>query len=347
MRKKERITKYIKYSILLLILLLLIIIGINYKKVLHYSQSEINKVLSNFYISFDKILSNDSVITEDKMEKQIKGIPLTNDDTFTYKDIVSYQEGVNQVFKIIGDKEYYYKNFSSLKKYYEGIKDKLSTSYYQEILDEKKEVYLLNIFQNIYEKENYYYSKTNIIGIGKTIDYTYLDIEIVAVADTTNFFIQDIRLILDKYDRIDNIQLLKEWTEVEYTTTPLSSESILYDSHKDFLKLWDKIVENLTNYNVYQEYTKGETSDVTYKINTLIEEVAIENKDYEILKQLFIDGKGTFLNYGCIEYYIEDIDMNALTTYQMKFSNNTYFIVYNRLTNKIENISLTKIETEN
>lgn len=347
MRKKERINKYIKYGILFLLLIVILVTAINHEKILNYSQKEINKVLSNFYISFDKILNSDSVVAEEKIEKPIKGIPLSSDDTFTYKDIASYQEGVNQVFGIIGDKEYYYKNFSSLEKYYKGIKDKLSTNYYNAVLNEEKEEYFLDLFQNIYEKEYYYYSKANIIGIGKTLDYTYLDVQIAAVADTTNFFTQDIRLILDEYDRIDDVELLKEWTEVEHTTTPLTKESILYDSHKDFLKLWDNILDSLTNYNIYQEYSKGETSDVSYKINTLIEEIDIENKDYETLKQLFIDGKGNFLNYGCIEYYIEDVDMNALTTYQMKFTNNTYYIIYNRLSNQIENISLTKIETEN
>jgi len=337
MRKKERIQKIIKWLIIGFLLLGILLIGLNYKKIISFTTTKLEEISSNFYISFDKILGDEPVI-EEKQEKPIKGIDLISDDTITYKDAMSYQKGLETFFTKAGEKNHYYDSFSDVKKYHQPLKDQLSGTYYSDIINDKKEPVLINVFNNIYKNEYVFYHKVSLVGFGKTTKNTYLDAEIVAVGDTEHFFTQTVRLILDKYHRINDIQLIKPYEEVENTTAPITKESILYDSHKDFLNLWDNIVSNLTNKEVYEEYKKGETSEVTYKINTMIENVKLENKDVEVLKKLFLAGKGTFENYGFTEYYVEDKEMNALTTYTIKFSENTFQIIYNRLTNQILNI---------
>lgn len=339
MRKKERIQKIIKWVIIGFLLLGILLLGFNYKKIINVVTSNLEKVSSNFYISFDKILGEEPVI-EEKKEKLIKGMDLTSDDTITYKDAMSYQKGLEIFFAKAGDKKHYYETFSNVKEYHKPLKDQLSTNYYSDIINDKKQPIFIDLFNNVYKNEYVFYHKVSLVGFGKTTKNTYLDAEIVAVGDTEHFFTQTVRLILDEYNRINDVQLIKSYEEVENTTAPITKESILYDSHKDFLKLWNNIVSTLTNKDVYEEYKKGETSEVTYKINTMIENVKLENKDVEVLKKLFLAGKGTFENYGFTEYYVEDKEMNALTTYTVKFSENTFQLIYNRLTNQIDKITI-------
>lgn len=342
MRKKERVIRGIKISILLLLLFCIFLLVMNRNAVLGFATDSINSISSKFYVSFDRFLG-DVPVTEEEVEEPIEGINLEEDDTFTYQDIAAYQAGISDLFAIIGDKDYYYDHFSDVQDYYEGIQTKLSGDYLEDILNERKDSIFTTIFENIYKNEYMYYQKANLFGIGKTTNHTFLDVEIVAIGDSEHFFTQQVQLTLDSYDRIQDVKMLKEWTEVENTTTPLTKASILYSSQKDFLYRWNEIIDGLTNAKVYEDYRTGETSDVTYRMNTLIETVN-QNRDPsldpEILRQLFISGKGTFENYGCVKYEIQDIDMTALTVYEMKFSDQSYLVTYNRMTNMIESITV-------
>lgn len=342
MRKKERIIKAIKIIILLLILMAISMFFLNIKKIANAFSEFATEEASNFYIQFDKILSEEPETEE--IEEKIIGINLEEDKPYTYKDIVSYQEGINDFFQKIGDKDYYYKNFSNLNNYYSEVKDKLTGDYYYALVNKKTDSVISKAMNDIYKIQNCYYWEANIIGIGKTLENTYLEVEIVAVGDITNFYTQILKLYLDKYNRISNVEKLNNIHESVNTTTPLGKESILYNTHESFLENWNKIKDKLKNPTIYQEFSSGEDSNVTYKINTLIDSVEVDNKDYDIIKQIFIDSKGTFENCGFIEYHIQDIDLSALTIYTLKFNKNTYEITYNRLTNKIENINLKQTE---
>ena len=153
MRKKERVIRGIKISILLLLLFCIFLLVMNRNAVLGFATDSINSISSKFYVSFDRFLG-DVPVTEEEVEEPIEGINLEEDDTFTYQDIAAYQAGISDLFAIIGDKDYYYDHFSDVQDYYEGIQTKLSGDYLEDILNERKDSNFTTIFENIYKNQN-------------------------------------------------------------------------------------------------------------------------------------------------------------------------------------------------
>ena len=78
-------------------------------------------------------------------------------------------------------------------------------------------------------------------------------------------------------------------------------------------------------------YENIEDEESKLELSSLIENLNLENKDDEVLKKLFLMGRGTFNNYYITKVYLEDKDALAKSLFTVSFVNGrnvTEFKVY-------------------
>ena len=280
------------------------------------------------------------VLEGDTEEKDIKLDELNS--CITTEELDKLTENTTNLFNLIYSKDYYYENYYDLEKYFENTKDFFTNDYYESIVENKNNN-LKKIADNIYSKENQFFKQGKIIEFEEDINKRYIVVEIVYLNDSKSFITDKIKLTIDDECKISDSAIISQGEVVDNTTKALTSEgSILSDNEiNNFKRVFSNFLGEMYNEELYINIEDEESK---LELSSLIENLNLENKDDEVLKKLFLMGRGTFNNYYITKVYLEDKDALAKSLFTVSFVNGrnvTEFKVYfSRINQSITSISM-------
>lgn len=286
-------------------------------------------------IPFEHFILQDTEETKDiELNKLTKYIKI--------EELEKTQKNISKLFDTICNETYYYNNYYKLDKFYNDVKELFSNEYYDKLISNKNQD-LKKIADNIYYKEHQVYKESNIIEMGVDNDNEkYFIVDVIYLNDTQSFIIDEIKVYIDENLKIINTQLISEMNSVVNTIKPLSSkDSLLDDNELDkFSKVLLDFFNNMKNQELYNMVIE-ENNEL--QLSTLIENIKLENKNNETLKNLFLIGRGRFDNYEITDYYINDKDGLANSYYIISFVNGKtikkFLFEYSRITGTIVSVS--------
>ena len=280
------------------------------------------------------------VLEGDTEEKDIKLDELNS--CITTEELDKLTENTTNLFNLIYSKDYYYENYYDLEKYFENTKDFFTNDYYESIVENKNNN-LKKIADNIYSKENQFFKQGKIIEFEEDINKRYIVVEIVYLNDSKSFITDKIKLTIDNECKISDSEIISQGEVVDNTTKALTSEgSIISDNEiNNFKRVFSNFLGEMYNEELYENIEDEESK---LELSSLIENLNLENKDDEVLKKLFLMGRGTFNNYYITKVYLEDKDALAKSLFTVSFVNGrnvTEFKVYfSRINQSITSISM-------
>ncbi len=280
------------------------------------------------------------VLEGDTEEKDIKLDELNS--CITTEELDKLTENTTNLFNLIYSKDYYYENYYDLEKYFENTKDFFTNDYYESIVENKNNN-LKKIADNIYSKENQFFKQGKIIEFEEDINKRYIVVEIVYLNDSKSFITDKIKLTIDDECKISDSEIISQGEVVDNTTKALTSEgSIISDNEiNNFKRVFSNFLGEMYNEELYENIEDEESK---LELSSLIENLNLENKDDEVLKKLFLMGRGTFNNYYITKVYLEDKDSLAKSLFTVSFVNGrnvTEFKVYfSRINQSITSISM-------
>ena len=280
------------------------------------------------------------VLEEDTEEKDIKLDEVEN--CITTEDLDKLTENTTNLFNLIYGKDYYYENYYDLEKYFENTKDFFTNDYYESLIKNKNNN-LKKIADNIYSKENQFFKQEEIIEFEEDTDKRYIVVEIVYINDSKSFTTDKIKLTIDNECKISDSEIISQGEVADNTTKALTSEgSIISDNEiNNFKRIFSNFLGEMYNEELYKNIEDEESK---LELTSLIENLTLENKDEEVLKKLFLAGRGTFNNYYITKVYLEDKDALAKSVFTVSFvkgNDVTEFKVnFSRINQSITSISM-------
>ena len=229
-----------------------------------------------------------------------------------------------------------------LEKYYENTKDFFTDEYYKNLLENKKND-LKKIADSIYSKENQFYKQAEIIEFEGDVDERYVVIEIAYLNDSKSFIVDKIKLNINDECKISNSEIISQGEVVDNTTKALSADDSMINNNEvdNFRKVFSNFLGNMYNEELYKNIEDEESQ---LELTSLIENLSLENKDDEVLKSLFLSGRGTFKNYYITKVYLDDKDALAKSIFTVSFVNGSnvkeFKVYFSRINQSITSISM-------
>lgn len=280
------------------------------------------------------------VLEGDTEEKDIKLEEVEN--CITTEELDKLTENTKNLFNLIYGKEYYYENYYDLEKYFENTKDFFTNDYYESLIKNKNNN-LKKIADNIYSKENQFFKQEEIIEFEEDTDKRYIVVEIVYINDSKSFITDKIKLTIDNECKISDSEIISQGEVVDNTTKSLTSEgSIISDNEiNNFKRVFSNFLGEMYNEELYKNIEEEESK---LELTSLIENLTLENKDEEVLKKLFLAGRGTFNNYYITKVYLEDKDALAKSLFTVSFVKGNevteFKVNFSRINQSITSISM-------
>lgn len=298
-------------------------------------------ILTSCQIPFERFLGDDSNTPKEII---VEGIKETKPNK-TIEDVNNYKEKLKSIFGIIGDNDFYLKNFNNKEGFYAPIKTFFDENYLSKIESGENKNILGKVIDNIYYKENTKFKEARIIGVGETLYSTKIEVEVVSIDDTTSFGIQYIDIYLNQDNLINDIILIADLTTAQNTTKEITDDSLLLKDNNEFINVFETFITPFKSKTIYDLSLNSEKQqDFEYEINVVLDNIEMQNKNNEVLKTLFKAGKASFDNYGIVEYMNYDKNAEPITVYKVRFSLEgeliDFTINYNRLEKVIQKISL-------
>lgn len=301
----------------------------------------ISLFLTSCEIPFQRFLSDETSVTQ---EVKIEGMD-TNKSTITLENVKLYKEKLNSIFFVIGNNEFYLKNFNNKEGFYEPIKSFFDSECLESIKSGERKNLLGKVIDDIYYTENTKFKEVRIIGVGETLESKKVEIEVVSINDSTSFGIQYIEIFFNEDNLIYDVNIKSNLSSNQNTTKEISEDSLLMANNNEFNTVFQSFVLPLKNESIYNLSLNSEKqNDFNYELNVLLDSLDLKDKNNETLRTFFIAGKGKFDNYGIIGYMNYDKNAEPITEYKVRFLLDGEFIdfsiSYNRLEKTIERISL-------
>lgn len=280
------------------------------------------------------------VLKGDTEEKDIELEEVNN--CINLEELKNLTQNINDLFNLIYTKEYYYENYYDLEKYFENTKDFFTDEYYKNLLENKNND-LKKIADNIYSKENQFYKQAEIIEFQGDVNERYVVVEIAYLNDSKSFIVDKIRLNINDECKISKSEIISQGEAVDNTTKALSADdSMLNDNEvENFKKVFSSFLGNMYNEELYKNIDDEESQ---LELTSLIENLSLENKDDEVLKSLFLAGRGTFKNYYITKVDLDDKDALAKSIFTVSFVNGKnvkeFKIYFSRINQSITSISM-------
>lgn len=315
----------------------------------------------SFNLNFRYFLLPD---TQSAHAVKISSIDLEN-DTFKPEDLTAMDSIVYTIYQNCANKDFYMENFNSNDVFYDKIKSNCDEESFQNIKDSND---FKRSIDNIYSRENMALYDTEIISFNYKNKEKYYEVEIVCVNNTNMFQMEYVNFYVNEENKITKIELVDDLQGYENTTKPLNQDSLLNEDgvHNDFINSFNELKNKLSNGALYNKYhlavsneilmtdeehelTQEEIDSQEYleqmelQVTTLIENLH-SDLDFDVLKQFFISGEGSFTNTFITGYQINDFNALALSEYTVQSVSNgvltTFEITFDRIENEIINISI-------
>lgn len=205
---------------------------------------------------------------------------------------------------------------------------------------------LYSALSKIYSSEYRYPESVTLVSIGsvmkdkKPISKAVVDIN--AVDDDSGFHVTSVEMFFDKEYKIDHVSILSENEDYENTRTPLDVEySLVTNSNTTIMvREVNKFVKDINNKALYDKLQMSPIDITNTQLKSFLSNLDIENKNYEVLSELFKLIKGNSNNFGIIEYSHTDFNVNPITDivigvqttemtykYNLKFNRNSESLV--------------------
>lgn len=318
-------------------------IGVNAKPEPQKEKTLIEKVLSflgNMYYNISKLIILSVIVTtvgvlvtNYNVFPVIEKIFIKPEDSESIKESLVKIEGLNLNTDIVSEEEF--KNIKSKidsdistiileqSLYKEGrasfnnkMKAFYTTDYYEKTNTDDK---LYNALGNIYDFEHRYPYSISVTSIGKIMKndkpITKAVVDINAVDDDKGFHVTSIAFMFnDKYE-IQDMDVIFEGKEYLQTRTPLDIEYSLINSATSNIMTREvnRFKKDFMNKALYDKIQLGALDINNLQLKSFFSNLKIEQKDYDVLAELFKLVKGNSNNFAIVEYIETDFDVKAIT----------------------------------
>lgn len=280
----------------------------------------------------------------------VKEIDL-KDDRITDENIETIMNNVKTVYDTLGNYEYNLGKIGENKTYYTPVEEYFTPTFY-DTLCKSNYHYIYETMMDIYKNTNHGYYGCNVTEID-VMDTQHLEVnvEILSIQDGT-LFSQTEKLTLTNEGKIDNIEKLENIHTVENSSSPIYSTNFsnMNDKFQNTLSNFLSSISNKYLYEKYETMKNGtmevkeeekeeKTREIQLQVETLLQK---DGMDVETLEKVFESGKGTFEDYGIVNYRIINEENREETIYTVGFVYNKeirYFhFTYSRLLDQITNV---------
>lgn len=319
-------------------------IGINAKPNIEKEKTLIEKILSflgNMYYHISKIIiltviatTIGILVTNYNVFPVIEKIFIKDEHAERSKETLLKIEGLNLNTEMVSEEE-----FKEIKNkidseistvileqnlFKEGrvaFNNKMRVFYSQEYSEKINiEDKLYNALSNIYDFDYRYPYFISLTSIGKIMynnkPLTKAVVDINAVDDDKGFHVTSIALMFNSKYEIEDIDVVFESKDYEQTRTPLDLEySLISNSINNImLREVNRFKKDFNNKALYDKMQLSALDINNSQLKSFLSNLKIEQKDYDVLSDLFKLIKGSSNNFSIIEYLQTDFDTQPITS---------------------------------
>ena len=274
---------------------------------------------------------------------EIKGLDL-NKDIVTEEEFKTIKNRIDSEISSIILQENLFKEGQS------AFNDEIKMFYTQGYLEKiNTEDVLYNALRNIYNFDYRYPYSVSLTSIGKVMrndkPVTKAIVDINAVDDDRGFHVTSIAMFFNSKCEIQDMKLVFEDKDYVNTRTPLDAEySLVTNSTSNVMvREINKFVKDFNNKALYDKIQISSLDVNNSQLKSFFSNLDIEQKDYDVLSELFKLVKGNSRNFAIVEYMQTDFEAQATTSIiiGVKTTEKTYKynLQFDRCTEKLVTIS--------
>ena len=244
----------------------------------------------------------------------MKGIDF-NKDIVTEEEFKAIYDKVNaQMTPVILEKSIFEEGKSAFD---EKMKPFYTDSFMEKIVTDDV---MYNALASIYSHDNRLPYSVSITSIGKVMKndkpVTKVVLDINAVDDDLGFHVSSLALFYNNKQEIQDMKVIFEGKDYQNTRTPLDLEysRVNNSSNTIMIRELNKFFKEFNNKALYDKVQMSAMDINNSQLKSFFSNLDIENKDYEVLSDLFKTIKGTSSNLSVMEYMQTDFDAVASTS---------------------------------
>lgn len=304
-------------------------------------------VLTTNYNVFPVI---EKIFVRDENTEKVKETLMEIEGLDLYKDIVTEEEFKTIKNRIDSEISSIILEESLFKEGQSAFNNKMEMFYTQGYLDKTiTEDVLYNALGEIYDFEYRYPYSVSLTSIGKVMRnnkaVTKAVVDINAVDDDRGFHVTSLAVFFNNKYEIQDMKLIFENKDYLNTRTPLDAEySLVANSTSNIMvREINKFVKEFNNKALYDKIQISSLDINNSQLKSFFSNLDIEQKDYDVLSELFKLVKGNSRNFAVVEYMQTDFNAEATTSIiiGVKTTEKTYKynLQFDRTTEKLVSIS--------
>lgn len=179
---------------------------------------------------------------------------------------------------------------------------------------------LYNVLSGIYSHNHRYPYSMTITSIGKVMKndkpVTKVVVDINGVDDDLGFHVSSVAMFFNSKYEIQDMKVIFEGKDYTNTRTPLDVEhSLISNSTSTVMsREVNKFLKQFNNKALYDKIQMSAMDINNSQLKSFFSNLDIEQKDYDVLSELFKLIKGTSSNLAVVEYMQTDFDAVASTS---------------------------------
>lgn len=179
---------------------------------------------------------------------------------------------------------------------------------------------LYNTLAKIYNYDNRYPYSISVTSIGKVMKNnkatTKVVVDINAVDDDKGFHVTSLAMFFNSKYEIQDMKLIFENKDYVNTRTPLNTEySLITNSVSNVMvREINKFTKDFNNKSLYDKIQISSLDINNSQLKSFFSNLDVEQKDYDVLTELFKLVKGNSKNFAIVEYMQTDFDVVPTTS---------------------------------
>lgn len=244
----------------------------------------------------------------------MKGLDL-NKDIVTEEEFKSIYDKINtQIAPIILEESMFREGKSAFD---ERMKPFYSSAYYEKLGSNDT---MYNALASIYSYDNRKPFSVSVTSVGKVMrndnPVTKIVVDVNAVDDDMGFHVTSLAMFFNKKQEIQDIKTIFEAKDYEVTRTPIDLEysCVSNSTNTVMIREINKFFKEFNNKALYDKVQMSAMDINNSQLKSFFSNLDIDNKDYEVLSELFKTIKGTSSNLSIMEYMQTDFDTVPATS---------------------------------
>lgn len=202
-----------------------------------------------------------------------------------------------------------------------AFNNKMKMFYTQSYLEKiNTEDVLYNELSEIYDFDNRHPFSVSLTSIGKVMkndkSITKAIVDINAVDDDKGFHVTSIAMFFNNKYEIQDMKVVFNNKDYVNTRTPLNLEYSLVtnSTYNIMVREINKFLKDFNNKSLYDKIQMSSLDINNSQLKAFFSNLDIEQKDYDVLSELFKLVKGNTRNLAIIEYIQTDFNTEAITS---------------------------------